>query len=135
MVLLFDREVGGFHNLYSILETLILLGFVEVQAKEKQTDFVLKFRKHNIALATFNDDDWGESGRRDPSFKYRCEWPAFYAKHREDVEKLWSMAIDYSLNTEGLHLKNNEDALETLKDEDEDEDKEGDESNNEFMTV
>lgn len=113
MVLLFDKKQGGFHNVFSILETLEFLGFVEVGVESKRTDFTLKFNKHGIVPTTFEPaklettlDEDEEKPRRghkkDPGFKYRSEWPKFYAEHKADVDILWQAAIAYVMTTEGL---------------------------------
>lgn len=115
MVLLFDKKQGGFNNVFSILETLEFLGFVEVEAETLHTGYTLKFRSNGIVPTTFEpaklettlDEDEeapvARKGRRkDPGFKCRSEWPQFYAAHKEDVDKLWAAAMDYVIATEGL---------------------------------
>lgn len=114
MVLLFDQKLGGFNNVFSILENLVLTGFVEIGSKEKGTDFVCKFSKNDITPETFGakartsldeDDDAPvprRGSKKDPGFKYRSEWPKFYEEHRTDIEKLWAAAIDYTFRTRGL---------------------------------
>lgn len=116
MVLLYDRVQGGFHDPFSILETLIMLGFIEVESKEKGTGFTLKFNKHGLTPATFSpgkvettleEDDAAPAPKRggskkDPSFKFRAEWPAFYAEHKADIDVLWKAAVDYAFSTPGL---------------------------------
>lgn len=116
MVLLFDAKQGGLHNVFSILETLVFLGFIEVAAESKHTGYTLLFKDNNITPTTFDaaktestleeDEEVAPpkrgSSRKDPSFKLRSEWPRFYADHREDVDKLWHAAVVYSMSTEGL---------------------------------
>lgn len=116
MVLLFDKIQGGFHDVFSMLETLILLRFIEIESKEKGTGFVLKFNKNDIPTTTFStekvttsleDDDAKPQPKRggtkkDPSFRFRAEWPAFYAEHKADIDVMWQTAIDYAFSTPGL---------------------------------
>lgn len=114
MVLLFDEKQGGFHGVFSILEALELYGFVEVEAESRHTGFTLKFKKHGITPTTFEsaktettleeDDDLPapRRGKKDPGFKFRSEWPQFYADHKADIDKLWAAAVEYAMATEGL---------------------------------
>ena len=132
MVLLFDKIQGGFHDVFSMLETLILLRFVEIESKEKGTGFTLKFNKNDILTTTFSpanvetsleeDDDKPQPKRggtkKDPSFRFRAEWPAFYAKHKTDIDMMWQAAINYAFSTPGLDGMAFEEAegLSTLED-------------------
>lgn len=115
MVLLFDKHQGGLNDQFSLLENLVLTGFVEVGNKEKGTDFACKFAKNNIVTTTFADaqvktnldeDDSAPAprrgGRKDPGFKCRAEWPKFFAEHKDDINKLWQAAVEYTFNTPGL---------------------------------
>jgi len=116
MVLLFDKQEGGLNNALSMLETLVFLGFVDVGAEKNHTDYTIKFKKHGIIPTTFEpakvestleeDDDVPVprrgSSRKDPGFKYRSEWPKFYAEHKADIDKLWDAAMVYAMATEGL---------------------------------
>ena len=116
MVLLFDAKQGGLNNVFSVLETLVFFGFVEVAAESKHTGYTLKFKANNIIPTTFEaskvestleeDEDAPVarrgSSRKDPGFKFRSEWPQFYADHKEDIEKLWKAAVAYAMATEGL---------------------------------
>lgn len=114
MVLLFDEKQGGFHNVFSMLETLEMLGFVEVEAESRHTGFSLKFHRNGIVPTTFGDklkttlaeDEEAPMPRRgkpkDPGFKYRADWPEFYAAHKADIDKLWEAAVAYAFATEGL---------------------------------
>lgn len=116
MVLLFDKDQGGLHNVFSKLETLEFLGFVEVGAATRHTNFTLKFKKNGLIPTTFDpskvettleeDDDLPASrrgsSRKDPSFKYRSEWPQFYTAHKADIDKLWEAAVVYAMATQGL---------------------------------
>ena len=116
MVLLFDKACGGLHNEFSALETLVFLGFIEVGAESKHTDYTLKFKQNGITPQTFEpakiettleeDEDVPTprrgSSRKDPGFKYRAEWPQFYRDHKADIAKLWDAAMVYAMATEGL---------------------------------
>lgn len=116
MVLLFDKHQGGLNNVFSILETLVFLGFVEVAAETKHTGYSLKFKKHGIIPTTFDpskvettleeDEDMPAprrgSSRKDPGFFSRSEWPQFYENHKLDIDKLWAAAMVYAMATEGL---------------------------------
>ena len=115
MVLLFDKKNGGFNEQFSLLENLTFTGFIDVISREKSTDFVCKFNKNGIIPTTFGDaqvkttldeDDSAPTPRRgsrkDPSFKFRAEWPKFYADHKVDVDRLWRAAVEYTFNTPGL---------------------------------
>lgn len=116
MVLLFDEIQGGYNDPFSILETLMLYGFVEMEAAEKQTGFTLMFMQNNIVPTTFDatkttttlEEDEAKPTpkrtptRKNPSFKYRADWPDFYAAHKADVDRLWEAAVHYAFNTPGL---------------------------------
>jgi recombination protein RecA len=113
LVIIFDEERGGLHPEFSILETLIFLGFAEIVNKEKQTNFVFKFKSNKIETTTFgrkaasleeqDEEPRGKAvrGPKDPSIMTRAEWPRFYAEHREDFDKLWAAAMTYAHATEG----------------------------------
>jgi RecA/RadA recombinase len=114
MVLLFDKLKGGFNDEFSLLENLVYTKFIEVATKEKGTDFVCKFAKNNLVPTTFGDavkssldeDDSSRSprrGKKDPGFKFRGEWPKFYMEHREDVDRLWKAAVEYTFSTPGIN--------------------------------
>ena len=121
MALLFDKSQGGLQDIWSMLETLIFLKFIEIKAKEKNIGFVVKFAKNGVVPKTFNDgstitsfdeDDGvadlpvtprrGGGSRKDPEFKIRADWPAFYAAHKEDIDQLWEVAMVYVASTPGL---------------------------------
>lgn len=114
MVLLYDEEKGGFNEVFSILESLIFLGFAEVENKEKGTHFVFKFLSNKIPTTTFGEalstslaeDDEKPRARRgarkDPFIETRSEWPSFYEAHKADFELLWSAAVVYAFTSEGL---------------------------------
>lgn len=116
MVLLFDAKKGGLNNQFSMLETLVFLGFIEVTAESKHTGYTLKFKANNIVPTTFDaasvestleeDEEIAAprrgSSRKDPGFKYRSEWPQFYEDHKADIDTLWHAAVVYAMGTEGL---------------------------------
>ena len=116
MVLLFDAKKGGLNNQFSMLETLVFLGFVEVTAESKHTGYILKFKANNIVPTTFDagsvestleeDEEIAAprrgSSRKDPGFKHRSEWPQFYDDHKADIDVLWHAAVVYAMGTEGL---------------------------------
>jgi len=117
MVLLFDAKQGGLNNAFSMLETLVYLGFVDVAAESKHTGYTLKFKASGIVPTTFTpdkvestleeDEDLPASrrsgSRKDPGFKFRAEWPEFYVQHKEDIDKLWQEAVAYAMATQGLN--------------------------------
>jgi RecA/RadA recombinase len=114
LVLLFDKLKGGFHTEFGLLENLVYTKFIEVANKEKGTDFVCKFAKHGVVPTTFGDsvrtsldeDDAAPTPRRgskkDPGFRFRLEWPAFYAAHKVDMDNLWKAAVEYTFSTPGI---------------------------------
>jgi len=116
MALLFDEKKGGFNEPFSMLETLLLYKFIEMDAETKNTGYRVKFMKNGVVPTTFGaekitttleEDDAKLSPRRgpsrkDPTFKNRADWPAFYAAHRADIDALWAKAVQYAFNTPGL---------------------------------
>lgn len=117
MVLLFDKDKGGLNDVFSTLETLVFLGFVDIESETKHTGYTLRFKANNIIPTTFDraavettlDDDEDAPrvprkghGRKDPGFKTRAEWPKFYEEHKADVDVLWHAAIEYAMSTKGL---------------------------------
>lgn len=122
MVLLFDEDQGGLHNIFSLLESLV---FLRVAAFGKEDDdggsakggcVRFLFRKHGIETTTFAENvkpeeeskpDAASHNRRkkkleDPEIEDRWQWPAFFRAHRADLEKLWAAAVDKANTTEGL---------------------------------
>jgi RecA/RadA recombinase len=82
MVLLFGDEEsagGGFNEVYSMLETFILLDM----AKDESGTISFRFQANGITPSTF------ESKRANPSIDNRLEWPAFYQEHKVDFDALW----------------------------------------------
>jgi len=114
MVLLFDKHQGGLNNVFSLLETMVFLGFIDVAAESKHTGYTLRFKANNIIPTTFSpakvetslEEDEAlprrGSSRKDPGFQTRSEWPQFYAAHKADIEKLWAAAVVFAMGTEGL---------------------------------
>lgn len=111
MVLLFDEEQGGLHNVLSLLETMIFLKAVEVSDGGFMT---FKFLKFGIETTTFSENvkmpvkDAPEPATRsrkrakEPSIDGKYQWISFYRAHRSDIEKLWAAAVDKANATEGL---------------------------------
>lgn len=121
MVLLFDQKNGGLHNSLSMLETMINHGFVELEAKEKQTGFKFKFQRNGIETSTFDrattleeDEDRVARRKKDPGFKYRAEWFQFYEEHKADVDLLWEATIKAAMTVDGM-----EGGLVVVEDDDE----------------
>lgn len=83
MVLLFGDENsagGGFSNIFSMLETFIMLDM----AKDESGTISFRFQANGITPTTF------ESKRANPSIDSRIEWPAFYNEHKADFDALWA---------------------------------------------
>ena len=83
MVLLFgdeDSAGGGFNELYSMLETFIMLDM----AKDESGTVSFRFQANGITPSTF------ESKRANPSIDSRIEWPGFYNEHKADFDALWA---------------------------------------------
>ncbi len=121
MVLLYDEEEGGLHTVLSILETLILLKFVEYDEGE----YVFKFEANKIETTTFNneknsleEDDEDSTPNlggpakkgvkkpsrrpRDPRILERAEWMSFYHAHKADFDLMYEAALNYAFTIEGL---------------------------------
>lgn len=112
MVLLFDEEQGGLHNVFGILETLIFLKVAELHDSGAVS---FKFRKFGLETTTFAENvvlkpkegDAEAPKRRkkresDPMIEGRWQWKAFYKAHRSDLDRLHRVAIDKANATEGL---------------------------------
>lgn len=119
MVLLFDEEQGGFHNIFSLLDSLVFLRVAEFgkgdEDEGKGGCVRFLFRKFGIETTTFAENvkpdeelkDAASGNRRkkkveDPEIEDRWQWPAFYRAHRADLDKLWRVAVDKANATEGL---------------------------------
>jgi recombination protein RecA len=114
MVLLLDPLRGGLDAVFSMLETLVYLGGIEVKAREKMAHFVCNFDGFGVAPATFEpsetdttleqDDQRPRRGRqrRELGFRYRADWPAFYARHQADCDALWTAVVNSAFTTQGL---------------------------------
>ena len=109
MVLLFDEELGGLHNSFSILETMIFLNVAELHEGGQIT---FKFRKFGVETTTFaenirlDEPDDGKRARKrqsDPEIDGRYQWLSFYNAHRSDLDRLWQTAIKKANTDEGLH--------------------------------
>jgi recombination protein RecA len=120
MALLFDQVKGGFNNEWSILETLIGLDFITTNTKG--TKYTLEFKKHGIVPTTFgslqtsldddDDDDDASNDKvlpkrklKDPSFRYRADWPAFAEEHKADIDLLWEKAVESTTKIDGINGK------------------------------
>lgn len=114
MVLLFDEQHGGLHNILGLLETLIFLKVAELHEDGSVT---FLFRKYEIETTTFaenvkfNGDGEGKPETRaprsrrkpkDPEIDGRYQWISFYKAHRPDIEKLWQVAVEKANKVEGL---------------------------------
>jgi len=120
MVLLFDEEQGGLHNIFSLLDSLVFLRVAEFgrgdEDEGKGGTVRFLFRKYGIETTTFAENvkpdeeatkDAASSNRRkkkveDPEIEDRWQWPAFYRAHRADLDKLWQVAVEKANSTEGL---------------------------------
>lgn len=114
MALLFSPENGGLNDLYSMLEHLVYYECAE--KSERGSSIKLLFNSHGVALTTFDpqetqpslaeqdDDEAARAPKRkvavkDPVISCRADWPAFYAAHKEDVDKLWEVAVAKAFST------------------------------------
>jgi RecA/RadA recombinase len=119
LALLFAEDDGGFHNVFSKLETLIHLRAAEIP--EGSTAISFRFRKFDVPMTTFSDQapsleaqDEAETpaepkGRGkaaaapkpkrvvDPSIDHRIEWLKFYTDHKADCDALYTAAINKAL--------------------------------------
>jgi len=125
MVLLFDEDQGGIHNILSMLESMI---FLRVAKYQDNGIISFLFRKHKIETTTFAenvvlDEDGDRKRKKDPYIEARHEWLSFYKAHRTDLDKLWEVAMRRAYETEGLG------AFYEPDDEDEDSDSGGGEDN------
>jgi RecA/RadA recombinase len=117
MVLLFDKEQGGLSPVFSILETLVLLGGIELTDKKKSVNFECRFDQWHIVPTTFDpvetettldeDDEKvsnkrGRAAKKQPGFKYRADWTKFYELHKADIDLLWDAVIAGAFATRGL---------------------------------
>jgi recombination protein RecA len=103
--------VGGFNDLFSLLEDLIFLGFATVSESGTIT---FKFEKWGIPTKTFgsepapyletkaNVSERPGFNRRDPSISSKIEWPEFYRAHEADFNAMWERAVQYTFENEGL---------------------------------
>jgi recombination protein RecA len=118
---------GGFNAEFSLLETLISLGFAEFS--KEGTGISFKFNKHGIETSTFETKEIKQTleeqddaepadkkltlparGRKDPRITCRAEWPKFYKEHAADVDRLWEAAVAYAFTLEALPGDEDEDA-------------------------
>lgn len=131
MSLMFSEQDGGFNDLYSLLETLINYKCIEVETKEKGIDFKVKFKTHGIDVTTFSEDEIKPSlaelddaddqpvkrkgAKKEPGFKYRSDWPAFYAAHAADIDKLWAVAVTEAFNAAPVQVPEEGDGTEEIE--------------------
>lgn len=83
LALLYD---GGLSNIFSTLETLMLL-----KLAERTDEGSIMFRFGDIATTTFEAPSAGERPRN-PRIMELAEWPAFHAAHKADFDLLWGKA-------------------------------------------
>lgn len=105
MVLLFDKDNGGFNNLMSMLETMVYMKTVDVSAKDKGTGYTLKLKKHGVSPVgelvqpTLEEQDDAPAagpkpGRfKEPTFTTRADWPLFYANNKAVCDALWQCTL------------------------------------------
>jgi RecA/RadA recombinase len=85
LVLLFGDENsagGGYSDLYSLLETFIMLGLAETDSSGEVT---FRLKANGVSMSTFDK-------KNNPSIANRLEWPAFYTAHQSDFDELWTKA-------------------------------------------
>jgi len=95
LALMFER---GYSEMYSMLETFLMLKFAELSPKGQ---IAFKFKSLNVETTTFGasaarrDDVDDDAGRRDenPEIESKSEWPSFYLAHRVDFDTLWEAAV------------------------------------------
>jgi len=122
MVLLFDEEQGGLHNVLSLLESMCFLKVAELR-DDGSISFL--FRKFKVETTTFAENvtleepkEGKQKRQKDPGIDGRYEWISFYRAHRSDLERLWEVAMRRAYETEGLSefykpdAKDKEDAVD-----------------------
>lgn len=116
MVLLFDQKEGGLHNVFSMLETMVDNGFIEVASETKHTGYTCRFIENNINPTTFDREETETSLEEDentprrgrgskknpPGFKTRSEWPEYYNAHQADLDALWQATVDFVMSIQGM---------------------------------
>lgn len=83
MVLLYE---GGLNNIFSKLETLVLLKLAE---RGEKGDVKFRFKSAGVITTTFEQEP-GERGL--PGIDSTDQWPAFYEAHKADFDELWNRA-------------------------------------------
>jgi hypothetical protein len=96
----------GYHDMYSLLETFLMLKLAEFSASGS---ILFRFKSAGVGLTTFErkdevakaDDDDDDARRRDnnPEIDSKLEWPPFYLAHRVDFDTLWEAAIKVIFST------------------------------------
>jgi RecA/RadA recombinase len=113
IVLLFDEEQGGLHNLLSLLESLVFLGAAEMRDDHSFTFLFRQFRletttfAENINFAEPEEEKEMKRGSRrkkveNPEIDGRYQWLGFYRAHRADLDKLWEAAVKRANTIRGL---------------------------------
>lgn len=133
MVLLFgddDGKDGGFSNTFSKLETMIFMGTVKVG----ETGVGLSFRFHQFGITptTFglneteksleeedaSQDTPDEEPKKNPTIRYRGDFPAFYEKHKADVDALYDASIRLAFAAESAPSGEEDGETELVAEED-----------------
>lgn len=95
------EKPGGYHELYSILETFIQFGLAEFDGK---AGIVFKFAPFGIKTDSFGkgslEEDDDVASRKHPKIESKAEWPAFYEAHKDDFERMWGKATELMFSTE-----------------------------------
>lgn len=107
---------GGFTDTYSMLETLVYLGFAEYD----EGTWVFRFKRNRIPVTTFGavpedkigaaleaDDEAATPTRplrkkayADPRITERWQWPDYYLAHKADFDAMWAAAMKFSFALE-----------------------------------
>lgn len=95
LALMFRR---GYSDMYSLLETFLLLKLAEFSARGS---ILFRFNTVNVETTTFesrvrsDDSDDDDAGRRsnNPEIEGKSEWTPFYLAHRVDFDMLWDAAV------------------------------------------
>ena len=95
MVLLFggaEGEGGGYSDIYSMLETMIMAGTVNVESYRLS----FRFSAYGVPLTTFPE----KMPRGNPSCDNKLSFPAFYAEHKADVDVLFEKTVHQIFTSE-----------------------------------
>ena len=94
----------------------VCVGVCRCVAEYKEGKFIFKFKANGVETTTFAEDvmladpdlEAEESKkkvkkkRKEPSIAGRYEWIGFYKAHRNDLDKLWEVAMRKAYETPGL---------------------------------